>query len=310
MLINNAASSSSISAFPWKQFWSFKHIQPKIQIFIWKVIHNGIAVKRNIHRFVSGINTNCSFCHQDEESIAHLLIDCPWSRIVFEKAGLSVIALPKVTNLFSLFAEWMEGDLNNDFVKRLCIMWNIWKLRNDIIFSNSNISEDLVLKRSSQDFDLCMADGVSDNNVNFSTTCNPSWYPAHYPYVKINVDAAFVPNNAAAGAIAHDHNGRFVGCETKTFEATSSLLAEAVGCRLGMELGKKFGFKKIIIEGDATNITSAILGEVANIPWSIRYVILEIRDSVALFDDVKFLSVPKVQIVWLIYCVNMLCMIL
>ncbi|XP_026411046.1 uncharacterized protein LOC113306310 [Papaver somniferum] len=111
--------------------------------------------------------------------------------------------------------------------------------------------------------------------------------------IEINVDAAFISNNGAAGAIARDHNGMFLGCVTGTFDSTSSLLAESLACKLGVELGIRFGLTKVIIEGDALNVTAAVLGNVSDIPWSIRSVILEVRELSNSFTDINFVSVPK-----------------
>ncbi|XP_026436928.1 uncharacterized protein LOC113334921 [Papaver somniferum] len=166
-----------------------------------------------------------------------------------------------VLNIQQLIDDWMENNTNNSFIMKMCIIWNLWKMRNDMVFSQDT--------RSHQ------------------------WSPPHIPCVKINVDAAFIPNNGAAGAIARDHNGVFLGCGTCNFDSTSSLLVESLACKLGLELGKRLGLEEFIIEGDATNVTSAVLGEVSQIPWSIRSTILEVRNMASSFINVSFVSFPK-----------------
>lgn len=111
--------------------------------------------------------------------------------------------------------------------------------------------------------------------------------------MKINVDAAFVPNKGAAGAVAQDHRGNFLGCETTTFDATSSLLAESIAFNLGVSLAKNLALPRVIIEGDAKGVSTAILGDTQNIPWSIRSVVLKIRNESSSFTDIKFQHVPK-----------------
>ncbi|RZC71148.1 hypothetical protein C5167_034351 [Papaver somniferum] len=83
------------------------------------------------------------------------------------------------------------------------------------------------------------------------------------------MDADFVPNKGTAGAIAQDHMGYFLGCETITFDATPPLLAESIACRLGVKLVKSLSLTKVVFEGDAKNVTTAILGQSRDIPWSI-----------------------------------------
>ncbi|XP_026410610.1 uncharacterized protein LOC113305828 [Papaver somniferum] len=155
-----------------------------------------------------------------------------------------------------------------------------------MIFSKGNFSVSEILKKASQDFDLCMA--------NFTEICtSQQWLPSASGYVKINADAAFIPNNGAAGVVARDHNGNFRGCASSKLIATSPLLSEAMDCNLGMQLGNRLNFHKLVIEGDGANFTAAVLGDTRDIPWSIRSEILKTKDAVNLFDDVKFQHVPK-----------------
>lgn len=58
-------------------------------------------------------------------------------------------------------------------------------------------------------------------------------------------------------------------------------------------LSKSLRIHNVIIEGDALHVTSAVLGDSRDIPWSIRSVILEIRRSVGSFASVQFQQVPK-----------------
>lgn len=64
------------------------------------------------------------------------------------------------------------------------------------------------------------------------------------------------------------------------------------------KLGHVFFYSKwrrlrIIIEGDATNVTDAVLGDHRDIPWSINSVVRQIKDIARKFNDVEFVSVPK-----------------
>ncbi|XP_026416632.1 uncharacterized protein LOC113312080 [Papaver somniferum] len=184
--------------------------------------------------------------------------------------------------------------MDNSFIMRVCIIWNLWKLRNGMVFSNEVFSVNNVLHKAYQDFKLCLDNSATDDHqINELSSSNIFWSPPEPHYVKISVDAAFIPNNGAAGAVAQDHNGNFLGCATITFDATSSLLAEAIACKLGIEAGIKFGFNKVVIEGDASNVTNAILGASRDISWSIRSVILKVKDAIPSFVDIKFQRVPK-----------------
>lgn len=136
-----------------------------------------------------------------------------------------------------IISDWLDEDLSTDFIMKLRIIWNLWKARNDIIFSQGNFSATGILKKASQDFKLCQENNSSPNTT--QSTRNQQWTPPNLHYVKINVESAFIPNNGSAGAIAQDHHGRFLGCASITFDATSSLLAEARA---------RLNFNKIVVE--------------------------------------------------------------
>ncbi|XP_026458701.1 uncharacterized protein LOC113359250 [Papaver somniferum] len=85
------------------------------------------------------------------------------------------------------------------------------------------------------------------------------WVPPEESYVKINVDATFIPNKGAGGAVTQDHRA----------------------------------LPKVVIEGDAKVVSTVIFGETQDIPWSIRLVILKICNESSSFADIKFQHVPK-----------------
>ncbi|XP_026396063.1 uncharacterized protein LOC113290696 [Papaver somniferum] len=205
-------------------------------------------------------------------------------------AGLEYDCSYPDADVHHIILDWMDNNMDLNFIRCVCIIWNLWKTRNDIIFSRGNFATTKIIKKATQDFELCMENYLG---TRISQSSSQQWSPPAPQYVKINVDADFIPNNGAAGAVARDQNGNFLGCTSTTFMVTSSLLAEAMACNLGIQLGLRFNFSKIEIEGDAANVTEAVLGEVRNIPWSIRSKILKIKDVVHSFEDVKFQHVPK-----------------
>ncbi|XP_026432279.1 uncharacterized protein LOC113329640 [Papaver somniferum] len=215
----------------------------------------------NIGRFVNGIQTIFSLCGQEDETVFHLFFECAYSRLVLEAAGFGFEIIYE-GNSYQIIKNWIENDMENKFVMKVCILWNIWKSRKDITFSQGTFSVQLILKKASHDFDLCM-ENLPKSNGN------------------------------STGAVARDVNGRFLGCAFITFMETSPLLAKSVACRLGMELGKDLNYDKVIIEGDALNITTAVNGDVQEIPWSIRSEIFKIKDLASLFTVVNFQHVRK-----------------
>ena len=56
--------------------WNLK-ILPKIQLFVWKCLLKSIPTKSILALRGFGGGTSCDWCHEDQETIAHVLRDCP-----------------------------------------------------------------------------------------------------------------------------------------------------------------------------------------------------------------------------------------
>ncbi|XP_026377616.1 uncharacterized protein LOC113271907 [Papaver somniferum] len=189
--------------------------------------------------------------------------------MAFDVAGLHSELLFQDINVMEILRIWIEYNTTHEVARRMCVLWNIWKTRNDIVFSQGSFCINVILKNILHDVELCMENYGKNDAVNVSTV--QEWSPPVHPFVKINVDVAFIPNNGVAGVVAQNSNGRFLGCASSTFVCISSLLEETIACRLGLELGLRHNFSHVIIQGDATNVTAAILGDSRDFPWSITY---------------------------------------
>lgn len=60
----------TMSAF-YKTLWPM-NILPKWKLFIWKLLHNGIATKVNLERQGIQVSTLCDVCSAREEDLQHL----------------------------------------------------------------------------------------------------------------------------------------------------------------------------------------------------------------------------------------------
>ena len=63
---------------PWQFNWIWKiDIAPKIQIFLWQCLQNGLPLKYNLgHRQIT-IDNLCPICRANFETIDHLFFSCP-----------------------------------------------------------------------------------------------------------------------------------------------------------------------------------------------------------------------------------------
>ncbi|XP_026433794.1 uncharacterized protein LOC113331284 [Papaver somniferum] len=146
-----------------------------------------------------------------------------------------------------------------------CIMWNIWKSRNDLIFNNISPSTSQCIQKTLQDFHLFdlhhALNYCSDIDINQNNAVSRELPPSGV--VKVNVDASFNNGNvAAAAAAAVDSYGNHLGSGSICFHTISSTVAEAKAYGLGIQLADRLQVPRIIMEGDASDIPKAIKGNI------------------------------------------------
>lgn len=84
----------------WRAIWTLKSI-PKIYMFVWTLAHRSILIGENLQRRGWEGPSRCPLCTQEEETLDHLLLQCPYTKEVWQLAlGLKpgTVALPQETN--------------------------------------------------------------------------------------------------------------------------------------------------------------------------------------------------------------------
>ncbi|CAL5402107.1 unnamed protein product [Camellia sinensis] len=90
---NKPSRSLTLGTDFWNSIWALD-IPPKIRHFWWRVCHNLSATKLGLFRRKCASSGECPICRKDDESVEHLLFDCPWTKAVwFGSDNKSVISL-------------------------------------------------------------------------------------------------------------------------------------------------------------------------------------------------------------------------
>ncbi|OVA00063.1 Reverse transcriptase zinc-binding domain [Macleaya cordata] len=299
-LENNVASTSSSASFDWRRFWKNRSLCLRIQTFIWRILHNGLAVLSNIARFNSSVLSICSFCKDYEETLEHLFLQCSFSKQVCFASRLNISCLRDVSSLHYLLSDWLhQPDDCYTFNLGCCILWHIWKVRNKSVFDNIAPNGSLVLRNVIKDFEEFGSRAV----ITLDPTLLPLpslpslrvayWIPPLQPYIKINVDGAFNSHSVPASAVARDCFGIFKGCGTSCFSTLSFLISEATAYLLGVDLAKRLHLTNCIIEGDVAAILKFISGPDIDIPWQLKAIIGNFKSTISFFNDISFVSVPR-----------------
>ncbi|OVA15343.1 Reverse transcriptase zinc-binding domain [Macleaya cordata] len=132
---SDVSINTNVDSFPWKKLRSVKGVSPRIIIFIWRLLHNGLAIRANTRKFVSSIITECPFCDNAEETIDHILLHCPFSQAIWFASPLELRFEYHPPSLSNLIVGWLNDNDNLQIFRiGVSILWCIWKARNKIIF--------------------------------------------------------------------------------------------------------------------------------------------------------------------------------
>jgi hypothetical protein len=131
-------------SFPWKSIWRSK-APPRVAFFAWTTARGKILTLDNFRRRGMVVVNRCWLCESEGESIDHLLLHCGAARALWD-AFFSMFGLCWVMSntVKDLFASWWTGGRSRSAVVwkmvPLCIMWCIWRERNDRCFEDKSRS--------------------------------------------------------------------------------------------------------------------------------------------------------------------------
>ena len=132
----------------WKKVWHTNSI-PKVNSFIWILLHNKILTAENLRK--RGINgpSRCTLCNLDEETTSHLFLHCKTSLLVWRYVLPPGMDLNFTGSAAQLFIEWNKhypGSLSkNPILRRLWatipknLCWQLWLARNNAIFKEQKV---------------------------------------------------------------------------------------------------------------------------------------------------------------------------
>jgi hypothetical protein len=125
-----------------KKLWK-SDIPSKILVFGWRLLLNRLPTRAALARRGVLANTNelqCVFCNQNEEDSIHLFFSCPFSQGVWNDVsqwiGKAIPTGLEPCDHFMLFGDLfkLKDDGKIRFLVWLATTWNVWNLRNKVIF--------------------------------------------------------------------------------------------------------------------------------------------------------------------------------
>ncbi|XP_072069297.1 uncharacterized protein [Arachis hypogaea] len=118
---------------------------PKVKIFIWRLLHNGIPVRQCIQSRFHNVQDVCPRCGGERETALHCLVLCPFANQTWQLSNLN--AASTVNNnqepwrwwskLSELARRQLQG--RKELALAAMLAWTIWKGRNAKVFEGKDV---------------------------------------------------------------------------------------------------------------------------------------------------------------------------
>lgn len=138
---------SSGNGFHWLKLWNLA-VPPKVNFFLWRVIHNYLPTLVNLRRKFVDVNPICSICKLSLESQEHFLQECLFAVKCWELSNLPPFHISGQSStqmIVTIFDKFLMKDL-----EIWCsIMWSLLNHRNVVVWNNKYKSCSQVLNEAS-----------------------------------------------------------------------------------------------------------------------------------------------------------------
>jgi hypothetical protein len=288
-------ASCSVSAhgdergFQWIKIWQLK-VPNKVKMFIWRLAHNSLPVRRNLARRGVKLDTICPVCRRLDEDCGHIFFKCKFAKKCWRLLNMEDIRSELVScqSGFEVINKvWMLQ--NETQIKVFIFLWRWWSATN-----KDNNDERMPMAAEicgSVSFFLMQFEKLHEIKERPKFVAQGSWTPPPENIYKINSDGSFDPHTKSGGwgFVVRDMNGEVLAAAAGNIRhASSALHAEAIVAYKSIIHASELGMSQIILETDAVVLATALKSTSID-RSSIGALILHIRDI--MHSDYSFYNV-------------------
>lgn len=202
----------------WKNIWKLK-TAPKIRHFLWRALSGALAVAERLQYRGLSSNATCLACGQAQETICHVLFNCPTAVAAWNLAGIQsppngFSQSSVFLNLHFLVAGTKKQQSEQSNLKAFpWILWNLWKGRNTLVFEKTLLTPHSIMEKALEEADIwyqVLHNDQPSSTTNASLPTPPrAWAKPPQDMVKCNIGMARVTNGSVSGAswIVRDWKG-------------------------------------------------------------------------------------------------------
>lgn len=244
----------------WKRIWKLP-CPRKIQLFVWRMKHEALALCNNlVRRGMKLEQTKCFFCGRAEEDGGHLFIKCKaikevWRELALEKERMELEHIEGVHAMLDYL--WALDEKKR--VHIVTLWWNWWNNRNKVRegkLPTPAASVARFTRSSSLEYLQYFHPKVKQVPM---AKWNPP--PPVDDMLKVNLDGAFVPGNSFSGwgVVVRDGSGQIITAKAgrkehvhDAFAAEVNAMVEAVATAADLDA------IRVVFETDSQLLADAL----------------------------------------------------
>ena len=260
---SSVSTTNEGDAFSWYKIWQTK-LPNKVKMFIWRLAHNNLHVRRNLQRRGVKLDTICPLCNRLDEDSGHLFFKCKWAKECWRRMNLEQVRLDLEkcqSGKDTIRKIWaMQQNLQQQV---FVLLWRWWSARNKV---NSGGKKDIIPEVCSAiSYYLHEFEQLSKSEKKSIHRPCAQWKPPPSGYYKLNVDASFFAESKKGGwgFVARDNDGVFLEAGAGNISrAADALQAEAMAALRGLEKAAELGMTRIVLETNAATLGNVLTSEV------------------------------------------------
>lgn len=243
---------------------------------------------KNLGKRIKGINQGCRMCNAAIEDVEHIFFHCPVAVMVFFGSPLGCrTEQHRGLSSKQIIAGWLAEKGNYDGCKMAgCVMWALWKNRNEEVFNNKDQSIQNIIKETLFWYNYINPTLLEEEHcvtsVHKKKEAN-KWSPPETEWTKHNTDAAYKDFNGGWAVVARNADIKFAGCGTMAHKVLSPIEAETRAVLLAADFAVMSHLQKVIIECDAEKVVNMLSKKNCHI----HHLIFQIRDQLKKAAEVK-----------------------
>lgn len=279
----------------------------KIKHFIWRAVHHLLPTNEKLIQKGLSLDPICKTCGEGTESMEHMFFKCTKAQIIWEHSPVRWDGLAEYTPCFS---DWWtricllaKTDVNQRRLElTACLLWEIWKMRNQWCFNNVEVSAvevvDKVLRGWSE-FQECRSREQKETNlqsrqVDTQAAGNQQLFNL-VGYFTVDTSSNYLrqSNGALFVVLVKDSQGTFQLAQAVRREGRWSGLSLAMeAVRTAQLVAYQMGVKKVIIRSEFQEIVD-MLNKRTGIPTDLSLIVEDFTLLKHLFEDCWVTLIPR-----------------